>query len=249
MKKNWISAFGFIILVLTTGAWAAPVPDTGQTKCYNNTVEIPCPSAGQPFYGQDADYSINPMSYTKLDGNGSALPDGAGFWVMVRDNVTGLIWENKTDDGTVHDKDNTYTWYDPADPNPGTPGDGTNTKAFIDALNSMHFGGYNDWRLPAINELESVVNFDIPGPGPTINTNYFPNTVSSFYWSATSYAGNTAIAWGVPFGYGYGNGSDKSYSHYVRAVRGGPSGILGNLATGSFYMNNGDGTVDRKSVV
>jgi len=30
----------------------------------------------------------------------------------VRDNVTGLIWENKTDDGTIHDKNNQYTWYD-----------------------------------------------------------------------------------------------------------------------------------------
>ena len=77
-------------------AFAAPVPDTGQTKCYNDTVEIPCPSPGQPFYGQDANYSINPMSYTKLDGSGNALPDSATSWVMVRDNVTGLIWEMKT---------------------------------------------------------------------------------------------------------------------------------------------------------
>jgi hypothetical protein len=26
---------------------------------------------------------------------------------MIRDNVTGLIWEVKTDDGTIHDKDHT----------------------------------------------------------------------------------------------------------------------------------------------
>ena len=77
MKKTWISAFGFIVLMFTAVAWAAPVPDTGQTKCYNATVEITCPSPGQPFYGQDANYSINPMSYTKLDGSGNALPDSA----------------------------------------------------------------------------------------------------------------------------------------------------------------------------
>ncbi|MCX5884178.1 MAG: hypothetical protein NTU74_21000, partial [Deltaproteobacteria bacterium] len=81
------------------------------TKCYNNTVEIPCPSPGQPFYGQDANYSINPMSYTKLDGSGNTLPDSTTSWVMVRDNVTGLIWEMKTNDGTIHDKDNIYTWH------------------------------------------------------------------------------------------------------------------------------------------
>ena len=72
------------------------VPDTGQTKCYNKTDVITCPSPGQPFYGQDANYTINPMSYTKLDGSGNALPDSAPSWVMVRDNVTGLIWEMKT---------------------------------------------------------------------------------------------------------------------------------------------------------
>ena len=37
-----------------------PVPDTGQTKCYDNTQEIPCPQSGDPFYGQDAQYNINP---------------------------------------------------------------------------------------------------------------------------------------------------------------------------------------------
>ena len=44
-------------------AWAGPVPDTGQTKCYNDTVEIPCPSPGQPFYGQDAQYQTGPFIY------------------------------------------------------------------------------------------------------------------------------------------------------------------------------------------
>ena len=77
MSKTWISTFGFCLLMLTTVVWAAPVPDTGQTKCYNATVEIPCPSPGQPFYGQDANYTINPMSYTKLDDSGNALPDSA----------------------------------------------------------------------------------------------------------------------------------------------------------------------------
>ncbi len=120
-----------------------PIPDTGQTKCYDDVGnEInPCPSPGEPFYGQDGNYSINPMSYTKLAADGSELPDTALSWAMVRDNVTGLIWEVKNSkDGAKnysnpHDADNTYTWYDP---NPetnggdaGTPGNGTDTKDFI----------------------------------------------------------------------------------------------------------------------
>jgi len=75
----------------------APLPDSGQTQSYTGT------------FGEDSDYLINPPSYTKLDASGNDLPDSATSWVMVRDNVTQLIWEVKTDDGSIHDRDNTYT--------------------------------------------------------------------------------------------------------------------------------------------
>jgi len=154
MNKLWVSIFGFIILTFTAVAWAAPVSDTGLTTCYddNRNVINPCPSPGQPFYGQDACYSINPPSYTKLDGSGKALPDSAGIWAMVKDNVTGLIWENKTSMGMgtnysdPHNADNYYSWYD-SNPttnggNAGIQNNGENTEAFIKALNDAHFGGY-----------------------------------------------------------------------------------------------------------
>jgi hypothetical protein len=54
-----------------------PIPDSGQTKCYDNKNEIPCPKPGEPFYGQDVNYIINSKSYTKLDEKGNELPDGA----------------------------------------------------------------------------------------------------------------------------------------------------------------------------
>jgi len=98
-------AFSFIIfLAISVCALAGPVPDTGQTQSYTDT------------FGEDSDYLINPPSYTKLDAQGNDLPDSATKWVMVRDNVTGLIWEVKqAGDGTknysnLHDADNTYTW-------------------------------------------------------------------------------------------------------------------------------------------
>ena len=60
------------------------VPDTGQTLCYDLTDIMTCPSPGQDLYGQDGNYLINPPSLTdKLDGT-------------VTDNLTGLIWEQKT---------------------------------------------------------------------------------------------------------------------------------------------------------
>jgi hypothetical protein len=206
----------FALLFLASIAWAVdcPIPDTGQTKCYDNDSEITCPQPGQPFYGQDAQYICNPQSYTSLAGG-----------IMVQDNVTGLVWENKTDDGSIHDKDNTYNWQNAQD-------------VFIATLNSQNFGGHSDWRLPTIKELSTIVDNSILYPGPTINTDYFPNTVSSRYWSSTTNAGDPNDAWVVCFGDGriYGYGKSDGYD-YVRAVRSGQCGSFGN------FVANGDGTV------
>lgn len=205
-----------LLLVLPCMAWAVdcPIPDTGQTKCYDNTQEITCPNPGEPFSGQDAQYITNPQSYTKLDANGNDLPDETTEWVMVQDNVTGLIWEVKTDDGSIHDKDNTYTWQNAQD-------------VFIADLNTPPgFGGFTDWRLPTIKELSFIVHSDLTGPA--IDQSYFPNTVSSWYWSSTTYALNTDYARYVNFGKGGVSNRGKSGHNYVRAVRAGQCGSFGD---------------------
>jgi len=145
MKKGYIFFFSALYFLFASKAVAAaPVPDTGQTACYDNTTVIECPAPGAPFSGQDAQYQTGTRSHTKLDGSGDDLPDTASSWAMVRDNVTGLIWECKTDDGSVHDKDNTY--------------ESGEASLLIDALNTMEFGGFDDWRLPDVKELSSLTN-------------------------------------------------------------------------------------------
>ncbi|MCD4718777.1 MAG: DUF1566 domain-containing protein [Desulfobacula sp.] len=172
-------------------------PDTGQTTSYTDT------------FGEDSDYSINPQSYTKLGSGGVELSDTATVadgWIMTRDNVTGLIWEIKTNDSSIHDRDDTYTWY--------------NTVNFIAAVNNGNFGGFSGWRMPTVKELSTIVNSEIYNPA--INKVFFPYTVSSDYWSSTTYANNSGHAWLVYFGRGgVGSHYPKSSSYYVRAVRGG----------------------------
>ena len=164
----------FIAIVsLSVTAVAGPVPDTGQTQSYTNT------------FGEDSDYSCNPHSYTDL-GNG-----------VVKDNVTGLEWQQATASGT-------YTW-----------------QQAIDYCNNLSLGGKDDWRLPTIKELTTLVDSSIPYPGPTINATFFPGTVASSYWSSTTYAYYTYGAWGVLFLYGYVDANGKTGYYYVRAVRGG----------------------------
>jgi hypothetical protein len=232
-KKLWAIIAAVLVCFLPAFAFAWPVPDTGQTTCYDAAGNvIACPSPGEPFYGQDGNYTINPPSFTKLDSSGNPLSDGAASWAMVRDNVTGLIWEIKQDkDGASnyanpHDADNIYTWYD-SDPATnggyaGTPGNGTDTEDFINALNNDQFGGFSSgWRMPSIKELASIVNYSILYPGPTVFTTYFPNTQASDYWSSTTPADYTDGAWGMGFYDGDDYGYLKYYSTYVRAVRGG----------------------------
>jgi len=200
-----------------------PLPDTGQTTCYDDKGNvIGCPESGERFYGQDANYLINPPSYTKLDENGNDLPDSATEWIMVRDNVTGLIWEKKTDDESIHDRDNKFDWYDALG-------------VFISEVNGTSFGGHSDWRIPSIKELASIT--DLGKYNPATNTNFFCNTLSSDYWSSTTAAYNTDFAWYVDLDRGHVNYYDKSKSNYARAVCGGQTGLLDHL------VNNGDNTV------
>jgi len=230
-------------------------PDTGQVQCFDNGAEMVCPQTGDPFYGQDANYNINPQSYTKLDANGNALPDAAVDWTMVRDNITGLMWENKqardewTDYANPNDADNTYTWYnsnpDSNGGDVGTPGNGTDTEDIIQALNDANFGGYSDWRLPTIKELASIVYAN--AHNPSINERYFPTNESTFweeipapYWSSTTDADSSFAntAWYVDFNNGNVIGRyPKDNNYHVRAVRG------GQASQERLFYANGNGTV------
>jgi len=190
ITASLISLCAFLLSAVVS--FAAPVPDTGQTQSYTNT------------FGEDSDYSCNPHSYTDL-GNG-----------VVKDNVTGLEWQQATAPGT-------YTW-----------------QQAIDYCNNLSLGGKDDWRLPTIKELSTLVDSSIPYPGPTINTSYFPNTVASDYWSSTTLADNTSYAWDVYFYSGHVYYYDKALNGgYVRAVRGGQSS--------NNFVDNSDGTISDTS--
>ncbi|WP_373509528.1 DUF1566 domain-containing protein [Thiocapsa sp.] len=54
-----------------------------------------------------------------------------------------------------------------------------------------------------------------------INSRFFPNTPSSWFWSSSPDAGNSIYEWDVDFSYGYVQRYDKGSEGYVRLVRGG----------------------------
>ena len=125
-------------------------------------------------------------------------------------------------DGTITDNLTGLTWIkDPSELGKGwgTPGS-PSRMSWNDAVKNckkLDFAGHKDWRLPTIKELQSLIDYE--KRNPAINTKFFPNTQSSWYWSDTIVAGCSDFAWIVGFGGGYVGSGGKDYDDYVRPVR------------------------------
>ncbi len=156
----------------------------------------------------------------------------------ITDNVTGLMWEKNMGDKI------------------------TFREAFSKASSST-LGGFNDWRVPTIKELYSLILFTGKVKGaqafdmfidtdyfiqPLGNTNKGEREIDAQTWSSTEYTGRTMKSDETIFGVNFVDGRIKGYPKYnprthdenkmhFRMVR-------GNTAYGkNNFIDNGDGTV------
>ena len=189
--------------------------------------------------GRDADTNLQKtgagqagFDFTKLGSDGVQLTIQNGAysatgtaangtkWSCVRDNVTGMIWEVKTADN----KDSTHTW-------------GSRT-SLVTAANAENSGsglcGITNWRVPSVNELFSIVNYN--NYNPSIDSDYFPNTAIGSFWSEQKVVSNPDNAWPVFFSDGSNiSNSSKSNSRRVRLVSADTVAVS--------YTNNNNGTI------
>ncbi len=87
------------------------------------------------------------------------------------------------------------------------------------ACRALQLGGHTDWRLPTRIELLTLV--DDTRYEPAIDTERFPNTPSTWFWTSTPRASApSGFAWIVNFSYGLSNYDLRDSSFRVRAVRG-----------------------------
>ena len=218
--------------------------DTGISQCnqLGNDELVPCSSAEalalstaqDGMIGRDANPATNGSADGRL-GFSFARVDGG----CVLDNVTGLMWEVKTADGGLRDWNLLYTNY----------GDGRawDASAYTAAVNATNLCGHDDWRLPTLDELVSIVDYSLAPTGlpsrdwpAVIDASWFVNTAKVAYWTS-SYSsaarlnttsgifqydagtGNFIYAKVVYFGEGTVASSLRSNGNAVRLVRGGPS--------------------------
>lgn len=190
------------------GCAPAPLLATGLSTCHDSSGN-PISCAGT---GQDGEVQAGQSQVFMDNGDGT-----------ISDLTTGLMWEKLSDDGSIHDWDNTYTFTD-----------AINTK--IAALNTAVFGGYNDWRLPNARELLTIVDWTAaasPAIAPAFNSNCVPSCspttcgCTKWFWHWTSSEGRkqAGLAYSVGFegdlGYPTLWRQLKTGPHPVRAVRGG----------------------------
>ena len=185
------------------------LPDTGQTASYTDT------------YGEDHDYTSanSAVCDRAASGTDASFTDNGDGTII--DNCTNLMWKKCSEGlsgatcGTG--SASTMTWENALAQCETVALCNDDTFAVDGDCSENEGVKYNDWRLPNINELLSIVNYSTASP--SINTTYFPNTMSGYYYSSTNRFSNSLYAWGFTFSSSYTNYIGKSVSSYVRCVR------------------------------
>jgi hypothetical protein len=167
-------------------------------------------------------------------------------------------------DGTITDLNTGLMWQK-------TPGAKVTYPQAVSDAGSLNLAGYNDWRLPSIKELYSLILFsgtdpsgpdNIANPVPFIDTKYFDfeygNTtageriIDAQYWSGTEYRGTTMGGNATVFGVNFADGRIKGYprdigpggrpmTEFVRYVRGNANYGIND------FVDNHDGTITDKA--
>jgi len=207
--------------------------DTGQTLCYDSNTgdEKSCNNSGY-----DADYQGNQPSYTISSND-----------LIVTDNVTGLMWTKSSDiDGDGETSDS---------------GDKLSESEAISYCSNLSLGGYDDWRLPDIKTLYSLILFTGEDPsgysGDSSNIVTFLDSsfsralgdessgervIDGQYATTTRYVSTTMGGETTMFGVNFVDGRIKGYpivnkDYYVLCVRGNESYGQNN------FKDNGNGTI------
>jgi len=206
VKKTIVMSLLLLLVPLWAVAATVTLPKTGQTLCYGANNAIDCVNTGQDGETQIGAAWPNPRFTNNNNGT-------------VTDNLTGLIWL----------QDALCTALNPPPANGALQG-GRDWASALVAANTLKSGqcGLSDdsvigtWRLPNVNEMESLVDLSLSNP-PLPANNYFSNIPPfPIYWTSTItgdyYPGVNAI--GQDMFTGKIQGDTKTTPKYIWPVKG-----------------------------
>ena len=183
-------------VTFTINTYTINFPQTGQTICYDaNGNSIECTGTGQDGEIQAGVGWQNPKFLDNSD-------------ATMTDTLTGLIWASDGSGpsfGTCTGGD--YKYWDEA-------------INYIDCLNNNFYLGHNDWRLPNLNELESLINLAAGNPSEWLKAQGF-KVIGWKYWTSTTYAEHNEYAWYIYIDTGMVDWMYKGWAGRAWPVRGG----------------------------
>ncbi|MFI5381061.1 MAG: DUF1566 domain-containing protein, partial [Tepidisphaerales bacterium] len=224
------------------------IVDTGQKNIFDDRGQLlKVPKPGEPFFGQDGFYQSAPPSYV-LSSDG----------LTVYDKNTGLTWQSSPGSDSSLPRGGKLTWAQ-AQKRPAE-------------LNAARYGGFDDWRLPTIKQLYSLINFRGTDPSgfsgsdtsvltPFIDAKYFKFTwgqaslgqriIDSQYASRTLYVNKNWRGWDKLFGVNFADGRIKGYD--LAGPGGRELGFWVQCVRGSpkygvnDFVDNGDKTISDRA--
>jgi formylglycine-generating enzyme required for sulfatase activity len=184
------------------------LPDTGQSHCQNGMAHITCPGtfgsdhcADTWFCGQDAQYGWDTthQATERFDRR-----EPVAGQPVVADAVTSLQWM-----GCVHGRGGSDCTLGASELMPWAQA--------VATCEALEWGGLDDWRLPSMLELRTLV--DHGRLGPCLDSQAFPETASAHFWTIDSVAGEPTRAWDVEFYCGTPTLPERIEAQRVRCVR------------------------------
>jgi hypothetical protein len=167
--------------------------DSGQTKCYDDSVEISCPGtagaeacASTPFCGQDAQYGVD-LTRAEWSLNRFTSSGNAGAEVIT-DAITGALWEPTAVAGLQ------LPW--------------STAQEHCAALSSAAYAGRTNWQLPSNYEGFTLFNFDkyVADEGASD----FPALSVDYLWTRNPVVEFPGYGWFLSMGVPYNAPADLS---------------------------------------